>query len=304
MSTSLERGERLIGFGFLVFALNGYGLPWANCATCKGGFGQEHMVTCDCTLCHGFYRATDVVEELAWQLQLRPWSILGIRTGLASRLLVMDFDCHEGMANGVELHADLVAANRLEPTPQVATGGGGIHRYYRLDEPCRTLAGFRPGLDVKADGGYVVAPGFAKKERPAYRELTGYHLGFDDIALADAPAWVLDELIGAPNVGVLRRPTPINPFGHQTRDPVAAFERALTKLAEGKVGGRNTGVFVCGCKARIVADRGLGDVAEMAARANRVALQVGLTDSQFVKQWNSGVSPVAQHRAPTPLTRK
>lgn len=297
---TFDRGERLMSFGFQVFALNGYGLPWKNCPSCPAGCSPEHMAACACLTCHGFYRATDDIDVLAAQLQRHPWSILGVRTGLASRLLVLDFDVHPGQADGLALYAELLQQQRLEPTPMVRTGGGGIHRYYRLEESCRTLAGFRPGLDVKADGGYVVAPGFAKTDRPAYCEDPFY--GFDDLSLAPAPAWVLEELLGPAKVGVLTRR--VDPFQRTTRDPVAAFDRALARLAEGKVGGRNTGVFVCGCKARIVADRGLGDLAEMSARVRTVALRVGLTDAQFAKQWSSGAAVISSPVRPTPLVRK
>ena len=47
----------------------------------------------------------------------------------------------------------------MTPTATVATGGGGWHLYYR--HPGHPLLPALPGhagVDVKADGGYVVAP--------------------------------------------------------------------------------------------------------------------------------------------------
>jgi len=46
-------------------------------------------------------------------------------------------------------------------TPNVETGGGGLHLYFRFDERCRDFKNavkFAGGLDVRATGGYVLAP--------------------------------------------------------------------------------------------------------------------------------------------------
>jgi hypothetical protein len=47
----------------------------------------------------------------------------------------------------------------MTPTAAVATGGGGWHLYYwHPGGPLLAALPGRPGVDVKADGGYVVAP--------------------------------------------------------------------------------------------------------------------------------------------------
>ena len=47
----------------------------------------------------------------------------------------------------------------MTPTATVATGGGGWHLYYRHPgHPLPPALPGRAGVDVKADGGYVVAP--------------------------------------------------------------------------------------------------------------------------------------------------
>lgn len=298
MITMIELGDILISYGFQVFALGQHGLPHANCTPCKlRGVESIHMAECSCLSCHGFYRATDDVEVLAEQLDARPWSILGVRTGLVSHLAVLDFDIHEGQANGLLVHDRWEAAGLLPPTPMVRTGGGGLHRYYRLTRPLKTNAGFRPGVDLKADGGYVVAPGCAKKGKPRYAQIQGSY--FDAVPLAALPAWVLDSTAVSD-----RFIKPRSEEFARTGDPKGAFEKALAKLAGGKVGGRNTGVFACGCRAREAADRGLGDLAEMGAETMRVALQVGLTEAQFRKQWDSGSRPVARRIAPSAFTKQ
>ena len=47
----------------------------------------------------------------------------------------------------------------MTPTATAATGGGGWHLYYRHPSgPLLPALPGHPGVDVKADGGYVVAP--------------------------------------------------------------------------------------------------------------------------------------------------
>ena len=73
-----------------------------------------------------------------------------IRTGTVSGLCVVDIDPRKGG----QLVRDL-----MTPTATVATGGGGWHLYYRHPGgPLLAALPGRTGVDVKADGGYVVAP--------------------------------------------------------------------------------------------------------------------------------------------------
>lgn len=96
---------------------------------------------------------------------------------------------------------DLVlACQRGDPaTPTVNTGGGGWHYYLAIDGefPCRT--GLARGLDVKADGGYVVAPPSVHASGAPYAWVRGK--GLDDLPLAAAPTWLLDAVRGTATKG-------------------------------------------------------------------------------------------------------
>jgi hypothetical protein len=87
-----------------------------------------------------------------------PSANVGILTGRRSDLVVLDVDPRHG---GNESLAALVAEHEgLPETVAVETGGGGRHFYFRCPpgtERVRsvTLAG---GLELKADGTFVVAP--------------------------------------------------------------------------------------------------------------------------------------------------
>jgi Bifunctional DNA primase/polymerase, N-terminal/AAA domain/Winged helix-turn-helix DNA-binding len=85
-----------------------------------------------------------------------PNANIGVATGMASGLVVVDVDPHNG---GTASLAELEA--RHGPLPRdyvVATGGDGQHIYLRSPEGvtvrCCKLA---RGIDIKAEGGYVIA---------------------------------------------------------------------------------------------------------------------------------------------------
>lgn len=82
---------------------------------------------------------------------------LAIATGLAARLAVIDIDPRNGG------HDAWDEFERLNPdttfnTHSIATGGGGLHLYYLVDVATPTIPNLLRGVDLKADGGYVLAP--------------------------------------------------------------------------------------------------------------------------------------------------
>ncbi len=97
-----------------------------------------------------------------------PNANVGIPTGKRSGLLVLDVDPEDG---GIESLKELERAGGEAPrTARARTGGGGLHLYFRYPRSSRpesrgvaaevrnsaSLLG--PGLDVRAEGGYVVVP--------------------------------------------------------------------------------------------------------------------------------------------------
>jgi hypothetical protein len=83
---------------------------------------------------------------------------IAVRTGAESGLVVLDVDPQHG---GDDTLAELLAAHGVLPiTVECFTGGGGRHIYFRHPGgEVRNSAGkVGPGLDIRGDGGYVVAP--------------------------------------------------------------------------------------------------------------------------------------------------
>jgi hypothetical protein len=82
-----------------------------------------------------------------------PNANIGLPTGRGT--VVVDTDPRNG---GNETLAKLQAAHGAFPrTCEVLSGGGGPHFYFKYDKPLKS-GKLGPGVDLKADGGYVVAP--------------------------------------------------------------------------------------------------------------------------------------------------
>lgn len=142
---------------------------------------------------HGLHDATIVEEEVRNYFTGEPDANIGIRTGAESGVVVVDVDPrHGGLASLREMQAKYGA---LPPTVVVRTGGQGWHYYFR--HPGGHLGNRQavlPGIDVRGDGGYVVAPP-SNHVAGDYAFEPGY--GFNEIAVAEMPAW-LRELVTGP----------------------------------------------------------------------------------------------------------
>lgn len=107
---------------------------------------------------------------------------IGIATGLVSNLLVVDWDPRN----------DGQRPDTLPETMEVLTGGGGGHLYFRTDVALRSKTSVKPGIDIKADGGYVVAPPSRHASGRNYEWEVEHH--FEDIELAEVPEAVISYL--------------------------------------------------------------------------------------------------------------
>jgi hypothetical protein len=141
--------------GWPVFMLGRSKRPVANCDTCRDT--PHDPAACGHLTCHGFYAASTDPDRIAAMVAAVPAGQLAVRTGAVAGLVVIDVDPAHG---GNDSLAELVARQLVPRTPWVRTGSGGVHLYYR--HPGREIASRpmpnRAGIDVKADGGYVVLP--------------------------------------------------------------------------------------------------------------------------------------------------
>ena len=124
-----------------------------------------------------------------------PDANVGIVTGEVSGLLVVDVDAGHG---GPERLAALEREfGEIEPTLECLTGGGGRHLYFRhFGEAVPNRVGFREGLDLRGDGGVVVAPPSIHPNGRPYRWRDGQ--GPDALRPALMPAWLRRIVAGNP----------------------------------------------------------------------------------------------------------
>ena len=136
---------------------------------------------------HGHLDATTDPATIArWWTEI-PDANIGLRTGIESGVLVLDRDDRNGGEAGWELLEQ--EHGRVPYSLRVRTGDG-FHVYLGHRGPGRVTApkGVAPGVDLKSEGGYVVAP---PSVHPSGRVYTW--LDEEDSRLEDAPAWLLQR---------------------------------------------------------------------------------------------------------------
>ena len=139
---------------------------------------------------NGFLDAStdkNVIQEWANRF---PNANVGIVTGDKSGFFVLDVDLKSGGKESLQKLVDKYGP--LPPTPTVETGSGGLHLYYRNPPglALRNRTGFEPGLDIRANGGYVVAPSSIHPCGGRYFWKSSLRPLGEDLAIA--PNWLLD----------------------------------------------------------------------------------------------------------------
>jgi hypothetical protein len=127
---------------------------------------------------------------------------------------------------------------RLPTTLTGTTGGGGLHLFYKCDRPLgNKVAGLHgidedlPGIDLRADGGYVLAPPSTHRSGESYRWLDPGR------EVADTPAWLRESPLAA------RKQLPAVPPRFRTGDGTAygmsALRDEVDEVAHARPGTRN-----------------------------------------------------------------
>jgi hypothetical protein len=217
--------RRYMHAGLPVFVLGRSKRPVANCRACKTAGPEHDGAACACLTCHGFHAATTSPARLAAMLVRVPGGLLAIRTGSVSGLAVVDIDPRHGGRVDREL---------MTPTATVATGGGGWHLYYCYPgHPLPPALPGHPGVDIKADGGYVVAP-------PSIHPGTGRPYRWAGGRGISEMAPALRAALTPPPAEcpqpALSRPLPASPAGDIQSPPalLASLLRAIQKAPEGR----------------------------------------------------------------------
>lgn len=138
-------------------------------------------------------RWQDFQTTRASEQEVRDWfrrwpeNNVGIVTGAVSGLVVLDVDPRHGGDD--TLRSLELQHGPLLPTLEAATGGGGRHIYFaHPGGVVRNRVGIAPGVDLRGDGGCVVAPPSVHPSGAHYRWVAGRGPG--QVPLASLPAWL------------------------------------------------------------------------------------------------------------------
>lgn len=124
---------------------------------------------------------TDKEQITRWWTD-NPNNNIAVMTGVDSGLVVLDVDNKNG-DSGSDTLVDLKVMDTLD-TIAVETPSDGLHFYFKhLGEAVKNSAGFEPGLDLRGDGGYVVAP-------PSIFNGKQYKWAVTNKTLPDLPSWI------------------------------------------------------------------------------------------------------------------
>jgi hypothetical protein len=125
-------------------------------------------------------------QIVKWWTETNGLANVAIATGAPSGLVVLDVDAKSGGLNAL---AELEQQHgKLPTTPTAHTGSGGKHYFFRypLGAKIGNRTGIVPGIDVRGDGGYVIAPPSDHASGGRYSWLVP-----STTAIAEIPGWLL-----------------------------------------------------------------------------------------------------------------
>ena len=115
-----------------------------------------------------------------------PDASVGIATGAASNLIVLDIDPRHG--GDLSLH-HLMRQKEFPSTLCAATGGGGQHMYYTASGVDTGNGALANGIDLRGTGGLVIAP--PSVHASGYRYM--WNSDPATTPIAPLPTWISDE---------------------------------------------------------------------------------------------------------------
>lgn len=218
-----------------------------------------------------------------------PTANIAVRTGAVSGLVVIDVDPPHGGDRTLRHLTDRHGALPADVT--VRTGSGGLHLY--LAHPGIRIGNdngrrLGPGIDVRGDGGYVIAPPSRHHSGATYRWITA------GAALPGVPGWMLEQ-IRPRAVPRFPAPGPDLPADRIGAWAAAALDSEAGRVKAAPVGRRNDtlnrAAFALG---QLVGGDAL-DAATVEAHLLAAAAQIGLTQREARRTIASGLVAGARH---------
>ena len=178
---------------------------------------------------HGFKDATTDPSVIRQWWACWPRANVGIRTGMGTGIVVLDIDPPVGYRSLEQL---ISTHGPLPEGPTVSTPRDGRHHYFAhpggITVP-NSAGKLGMGLDVRGDGGYVVAP-------PSVVGARGYSWHGRATELPPCPRWLLDALRPPVPPAIARRRLVVLPGG---RYAASALQGELDRVRTAAKGARN-----------------------------------------------------------------
>lgn len=230
-------------------------------------------------LLHGLKDASaDLPAVAAWWRRWKSANI-GLLTGASARLVVIDLDGEEGM----DSWAALTEGRDLPVTREAITGGGGRHIYFL--HPGGTIGNSASRLgdhvDVRGDGGYVVAPPSSHASGRRYEWANRERV-------APCPDWLVDLMRPPP-------PPPRRPMAQPPTRRGGGYASAALAMEEASVrmaveGNRNHTLNRAAYSLGQLVGSGLLDLHGVAGALLVAALGSGLGETEAMRTIESGLA--------------
>jgi hypothetical protein len=188
---------------------------------------------------HGLKDATADPSQIQQWWRRWPAANIGIVTGPASGLLVVDLDGEKGLATWARLEAE---HNALMTLKQM-TGSGGLHLLLRYPEGLElgnSAGRLGDGVDTRARGGYIVVPPSVHTSGRMYAWAASGQ------EIAPTPPWLVALLQPPPRQAL---PPAVRQPGDDRRQ-LARFHGLLDLMSAARPRQRNDKLFWCACRLR------------------------------------------------------
>ncbi len=216
-----------------------------------------------------------------------PDANIGLTTGAGSGVVVLDVDGAEGMASldALEAKHGPIGATPRSHTPRPGQHILFAHPGYRVKNSTGKRAGIAPGLDVRGDGGYIIAPPSRHLNGGRYAWAAGMKLGTVDFA--PMPAWVAPP----PEPERVRpKPTVLVHDARRSKYGQSALERECELVRTAAEGSRNDQLNASAFALGQLVGGGVLDKAQVECDLLEAALHTGLSRREIDKTIDSGVT--------------
>lgn len=283
MQTPLELAQHYVVQGWPVFPCRSHAEEHVDPATGEIiTLGEKTPLTPN-----GFKGATRFPRIIERWWSDWPDAAVGLPTGEKTGLFALDIDNKPGGANGFDWLAEMEAEHgQLPDTARVTSPNGGLHIYFKYVVGTRNRGALGAGVDIRSEGGYVLAAGSTMANGRSYKWKT------ETREIADAPAWLLDLLL--PKSAPTHTQYSLSAATNNAYVD-AAVDRELEDLAGAPIGTRNNALNDAAFSIGTIVGAGALGEAEARALLQDVARGWGRDWSRCCKTIENGLKAGIQN---------